>query len=116
MSRLSFSSRTAPTSGERSPTPSDSSADLPSIHQKLSSSSSSDSLEMHLLRRHRSRGGDEVTSRLTYPVIVIPHLVDDSLDELFPRRDPDGQEAFSYLADLKLGVRLGSAFISNIRF
>lgn len=87
MSRSNLSSGTAPNSGEQTPTTADSLVGPSPVYWKSSSSDTSDSTTP-LLWRHRPSDGDETTSSITAADIVI----DENLDELFPRRDPEGQD------------------------
>lgn len=63
---------------------------------------------MPLLRRHRPSGGNEATSRFTTADIAIPNVLDENLDELFPWRDPEGQDLEDDIEDQIVGGYLES--------
>lgn len=52
----------------------------------------SESAMQPLIPRHHAPGQDEAMSILAYPKIVIPHLLDDNLDDMPIRHDPEGHE------------------------
>lgn len=106
MSRLRFTSAT-PHSSDESTSPSSltTSSSLsgetnsPLNHRKFPYTSSSESLVQSLIRRQCTPGKHEATPSLAYPEIVVPHLLDENLNDLPLRQDPEGHELEDDLED-----------------
>lgn len=103
MSQSHLSSRTTPASSEATPFVVNPFVGPSPVYQKSSPSKTLNIQVTPLVRRCRSSGGDEALSRFTAADVTVPHLTDEKLDELFPKRDSEDQDLEDDLEDQVVG-------------